>query len=43
MQHVQGRVTWSESELMVRDQTMMGEEEGFDVYCYDGFHDLADD
>ena len=41
-QHVQGRVTWCESELMVREQAI-GEEKGFDVYCDDGFHDLAHD
>ena len=33
-QHVQGRMTWSESELIVRDQAL-GEEEEFDVYCDD--------
>ena len=29
-QHVQGRVTWSESKLMIGDQAI-GEEEGFNV------------
>ena len=29
-QHIQGRVTWSETKLMIRNQAI-GEEEGFDV------------
>ena len=41
-QHVQGGVTWSESKLMVRNQTI-GKEEGFDIKSDDGLHDLADD
>ena len=41
-QHIQGRVTWSESKLMVGNQAI-GEEEGFDVGSDYGFHDLADD
>ena len=41
-QHIQGRVTWSESKLMIRNQAI-GEEEGFNVGSDDGFHDLADD
>ena len=41
-QHVQGRVTWSKSKLMVGNQAIR-EEEGFDVRSDDGFHNLADD
>ena len=41
-QHVQGRVTWSESKLMIGNQAI-GEEEGFNVGSEDGFHNLADD
>ena len=41
-QQVQGRVTWSESKLMIGNQAI-GEEEGFNVGSNDGFHDLADD
>ena len=41
-QHVQGRVPWIESKLMVRNEAI-GEEEGFEVRDDDGFHDLADD
>ena len=40
-QHVQGRVTRSESELMICDEAV-GEKQGFYVNN-DGFHDLADD
>ena len=29
-QHIQGRVTWSETKLMIRNQAI-GEEEGFNV------------
>ena len=29
-EHIQGRVTWSETKLMIRNQAI-GEEEGFDV------------
>ena len=29
-QHIQGRVTWSETKLMIRNKAV-GEEEGFDV------------
>ena len=29
-QHIQGRVTWSENKLMIRNQAI-GEEEGFNV------------
>ena len=36
-QHIQGRVTWSESKLMI------GEEERFNVRSDDGFHNLAHD
>ena len=39
-QQVQGRVTWSETKLMVRNQAI-GEEEGFNVESDDGFHDLS--
>ena len=39
---VQGRVTWSESKLMIGNQAF-GEEEGFNVGSDDGFHNLADD
>ena len=41
-QHIQCRVTWSESKLMIGNQAI-GEEEGFNVRSDDGFHDLADD
>ena len=41
-QHIQGRVTWSESKLMVGNQAT-GEEEGFNVGSDDGFHDLTDE
>ena len=41
-QHIQGRVTWSNSKLMVRNQAI-GEEEGFDVGSDDGFYYLSDD
>ena len=41
-QHVQGRVTGSESKLMICDKAV-GEKEGFYVNVDDGFHDLADD
>ena len=38
-QHIQGRVTWSETKLMIGNQ----EEEGYNVRSDDGFHNLADD
>ena len=38
-QHVQGRVTWSESKVMVRNQAIR--EEGFEVGSDDGFHDWS--
>ena len=41
-QHFQGRVTWSESKLMIGNQAF-GEEEGFNVRSNDGFLNLADD
>ena len=41
-QHIQGRVTWSESKLMIGNKTI-GEEEGIDVGRDDGFHNLAED
>ena len=41
-QHIQGRVTWSETKLMIGNQDI-GEEEGFNVGSDDGLHDLADD
>ena len=41
-QHIQGRVTWSETKLMSGSQAI-GEEEGFHVESDDGFHYLADD
>ena len=41
-QHIQGRVTWSESKLMIGNQAIR-EEEGFNVRSADGFHYLADD
>ena len=41
-QQVQGRVTWSESKLMIGNQAI-GEEEGFNIRSVDGFHNLADD
>ena len=41
-QKVQGRVTWSESKLMIGNQAIV-EEEGFNVGSDDGFHNLADD
>ena len=40
-QHIQGRVTWSETKLMIGNQAIE-EEEGFNVRS-DGFHNLADD
>ena len=40
-QQVQGKVTWSESKLMIRNQAIR-EEEGFNVGSDDGFHNLAD-
>ena len=41
-QHIQGRVTWSESKLMIGNQAI-GEEEGFHVCSDDDFHNLVDD
>ena len=41
-QHVQGRVTWSESKLMIGNQAV-GEEEGFDVGSDYEFQDVAHD
>ena len=41
-QHIQRRVTWSESNLMIGNQAI-GEEEGFNVGSDDGFHNFADD
>ena len=41
-QHIQDRVTWSETKLMSGNQAI-GEEEGFHVLSDDGFHNLADD
>ena len=41
-QQVQGRVTSSESKLMIGNQAI-GEEEGFNVGSDDGFHNLAHD
>ena len=41
-QHKQGRVSWSESKLMMRNHAI-GEEEGFNVRSDDGFHNFADD
>ena len=41
-QQVQGRMTWSESKLMIRNQAI-GEEGGFNVGSDDGFRNLADD
>ena len=41
-QHIQGRVTCSESKLMIKNQAI-GEEEGFNVRSDDGFHNLAAD
>ena len=41
-QHIQGRVTWSESKLIIGNQAMR-EEEGFNVGSDDRFHNLADD
>ena len=41
-QHIQGRVTWSVTKLMIGNQAI-GEEEGFYVLSDDGFHNLADD
>ena len=41
-QHIQGRVTCSESKLMIGNQAI-GEEKGFDVGSDDGFHNLVDD
>ena len=42
MQLVQGRVTWSESKLIIGNQSI-GEEEGFNVRSDDEFYHLADD
>ena len=41
-QHIHGRVTWSETKLMIRNQ-VIGEEEGFNVGSDDGFYNFADD
>ena len=41
-QPIQGRVTWSESKMMIGNQAI-GEEERFNVESDDGFHNLADD
>ena len=41
-QRIQGRVTCSESKLIIGNQAI-GEEEGFNVGSDDGFHNLADD
>ena len=41
-QQVQGRMTSSESKLMIRNEAIR-EEEGFDVISNDVFHNLADD
>ena len=41
-QHIQGRVTWSLTKLMIGNQAI-GEEEGFHVGRDDGFHYLAND
>ena len=41
-QHIQGRVTWSETKLMIGNEAI-GEEEGFIVVIDDEFHKLADD
>jgi len=40
-QHVQGGVTWSETQLVIWDD--VGGKEGFHINCDDGFHELADD
>ena len=39
---MQGRVTWSETKLMIGNQAIR-EEEGFNVCGDYGFHKLADD
>ena len=36
-QHIYGRVTWSETKLMIGNQAI-GEEEGFNVRSDDGLH-----
>ena len=41
-QHIQDRVTSSDSKLMIGNQAI-GEKEGFNVRSDDGFHNLADD
>ena len=41
-QHIEGRVTRSETKLMIGKQAI-GEEEGFNVWSDDGFHNIADD
>ena len=41
-QHIQGRVTWCESKLMIGNQAIC-EEGAFDFGSDDEFHDLADD
>jgi len=41
-QHVQGGVTWSETQLVIWDE-IIREKEGFYVNCDDGFLDLTDD
>ena len=41
-QHIQGRVTCSETKSMIGNQAI-SEEEGFNVGSDDGLHDLADD
>ena len=39
--HVQCRVTWSETKLVICDEVVG--EKGFHINCSDEFHDLADD
>ena len=41
-QQVQGKVTWSKSKLMIRNQAIE-EEEGLNVRSDDGFHNLDKD
>ena len=42
-QHVQGRLTWSKTKLVIRSEVVGGEKEGFDFDCDDRSRDLADD
>jgi len=42
-QYIQGRVTWPESKLIIIGNKAIREEERFNVWSDDGFHQLVDD